>query len=132
MSVTSIFEEDLFASTPSLPPAFPQGSLARCAAERERRAELEQRAVELLADEVLESIRVWIEVRDDLEALRSARLAAADRIIERILGRVDEKLLVQSQERREVTVRNDVERLAEIVGGLKQVGGINGEAKPLD
>jgi hypothetical protein len=67
----------------------------------------------MLADELLESIRVWIEVRDDLEAPASARLAAADRIIERILGRVGEKLLVQKQERPEVTVRYDVERLAD-------------------
>jgi hypothetical protein len=44
---------------------------------------------------------------------------AADRIVERILGKVGEKLLVQKAERREVTVRYDVERLAGIVGELK-------------
>jgi hypothetical protein len=68
-------------------------------------------------------------VRDDLEAPASARLAAADRIIERLLGRVGEKLLVQKAERREVTVRYDVERLAEIVRELKALGAIKAEAE---
>jgi hypothetical protein len=40
------------------------------------------------------------------------------------LGKVGEKLLVQTAERREVTVRYDVERLAEIVGELKRMGAI--------
>ena len=55
----------------------------------------------------------------------SARLQAADRIVERILGKVGEKLLAQKAERREVTVRYDVERLAEIVGELKRMGAID-------
>ena len=67
---------------------------------------------------------MWIEVRDDVGAPASARLVAADRIIERILGRVGEKLVVQRQERKEVTVRYDVERLGEIVGELKRMGAI--------
>jgi hypothetical protein len=62
----------------------------------------------------------------------SARLAAEDRIIERILGRLGEKLLVQKAERREVTVRYDVERLAEIVGELRRMWAIDGEAEPAD
>jgi hypothetical protein len=57
----------------------------------------------------------------------AARLQAADRIVERILGRVGENLLVQKEERKEVTVRYDVERLAGIVGELKRLGAIDGE-----
>ena len=57
----------------------------------------------------------------------SARLQAADRIVERILGKVGEKLLVQKAERREVTVRYDVERLAEIAAELKRMGAIDGD-----
>ena len=95
--------------------------MARWAAERERRAELERQAAEMLADELLQAINVWIEVMRNDEAPASARLQAADRIVEHILGRVGEKLLVQKAERREVTVRYDVERLAEIVGELKKL-----------
>jgi hypothetical protein len=86
-------------------------------AERERCAELERQAVERLESELLKSIETWLTVRDDREAPAAARLAAADRVVERLLGRVGEKLLVQRGERREVTVRYDVERLAEIVRG---------------
>lgn len=64
---------------------FRKGDVARWAAERERRAELEQRAVELLADELLRPIDVWIEMMRDAEAPAPARLQAADRIMERIL-----------------------------------------------
>jgi hypothetical protein len=45
--------------------------------------------------------------------------------VERILGRVGEKLLVQKAERREVTVRYDTERLAETLGELKRLGAID-------
>jgi hypothetical protein len=64
----------------------------------------------------------------DEEASASARLQAADRIVERILGRVGEKLLVEKEQRAEVTVRYDMERLAEIVSELKALGAIDGEA----
>lgn len=50
-----------------------KGGVARWAAEHERRAELEQRAVELLADELLRAIEVWIEVMRDEEPPPSAR-----------------------------------------------------------
>jgi hypothetical protein len=80
-----------------------------------------------VADELLRAIEVWIEVMRDEKAPAAARLQAADRIVERILGRVGEKLLVQKSERREVTVRYDVERLAEIVGELRRMGAIDGE-----
>jgi hypothetical protein len=46
-----------------------------------------------------------------------------DRIVERLLGRVGEKLLVQRHER-QVTVHCDVEWLAEIVSELKRMGAI--------
>jgi hypothetical protein len=45
-----------------------KGGVARWAAERERRDELEQRAVELLAAERLHAIDVWIQVMRDEEA----------------------------------------------------------------
>jgi hypothetical protein len=38
---------------------------------------------------------------------------------------VGEKLLVRQEARKEVTVRYDVERLAEIVGELKKLGAID-------
>ena len=53
-------------------------------------------------------------------------------LFERIFGRVGEELLVQKQERKEVTVSYDVERLARIVAELKQLGAIEGEAEPVD
>jgi hypothetical protein len=96
-----------------------KGGVSRWVAERERRAELERQAVEKLADELLASIDTWLTVRDDHAAPASARLQAAERIVERILGKVGERLLVEKQERREVTVRYDVERLAGIVGSSR-------------
>jgi hypothetical protein len=42
----------------------------------------------MLANELVASIDTWVTVRDDEEAPASARLQAADRIVERILGRV--------------------------------------------
>jgi hypothetical protein len=45
----------------------------------------------------------------------------ADAEPERPPADVDEKLLVQTAERREVTVRYDVERLAEIVGERRKL-----------
>ena len=42
--------------------------------------------------------------------------------MERILGKIGQKLLVQKAERREVTVRYDEERPAEIVRALKALG----------
>jgi hypothetical protein len=44
-------------------------------------------------------------VRLGSRAPASARIAAADRIVERILGEVGEKLLVEKAERREVMVK---------------------------
>jgi hypothetical protein len=61
-----------------------KGGVAHWAAHREREARLEHEGAEMLAEELLASIRVWIEVRDDLEAPPSVRLAAADRTIERL------------------------------------------------
>jgi hypothetical protein len=64
---------------------------------------------------------------DDRAAPGSTRLAAADRIVERILGKATERLLAQQQTRAEVTVRYDVERLSELVSELKRMGAIEGE-----
>jgi hypothetical protein len=73
--------------------------------------------------QLLPAVDVWIEVMRDEEAPASARPQAVDRIVERLLGRVGEKLLVQRHER-QVTVHCDVEWLAEIVSELKRMGAI--------
>jgi hypothetical protein len=65
-------------------------------------------------------------------ARHAARLQAADRIVERILSKVGEKLPVEKQDRREVTLRYDVERLAEIVSELNVLGVIDAEAPACD
>jgi hypothetical protein len=52
-------------------------------------------SVETLADELPASSDVWLTLRDAAEAAASARLQAADRVVERILGRIGEKLFVQ-------------------------------------
>jgi hypothetical protein len=65
-------------------------------------------------------------VMDDKHQPGTTRLQAADRIVERILGKVGEQLLVQQRTRTEVTVRYDVERLLELVSELQRMGAIGG------
>ena len=57
------------------------------------------------------------------EAPVAARLWAPERIVERMLERGRRALMVDAEQRREVAVRYDVERLAKIVGELKGWGG---------
>jgi hypothetical protein len=59
----------------------------------------------LLAASLFRAIDVRIEVMRDEDAPGLAGLQAADRIVERILGKVGEKLLVQKADCGEVTVR---------------------------
>jgi hypothetical protein len=56
------------------------------ASTRARRAELERQAAKLLAGELWRSLEVWVEIMRNTEAPAAARLQAADRIDERILG----------------------------------------------
>jgi hypothetical protein len=65
---------------------------------------------------------------DNQRAPDHARLAAAERIVERLIGKVGERLTVHKEQRAEVTVRYDVERLREIVSELQVLGAIEGEA----
>jgi hypothetical protein len=88
--------------------------------------------VEKLESRLLDALDTYLAVMDDTEAPHPARLQAADRIVERLIGKVGERLTVHKEERAEVTVRYDVERLAEIVAELKRLGAIEGEPEPAD
>jgi hypothetical protein len=101
-------------------------------AERQRRAELERQAVEKLESRLLDELDTYLEVMDSQDAPDQARLAAADRIVERLIGKVGERLTIHKEQRAEVTVRYDVERLREIVAELKALGAIDAEATKCD
>jgi hypothetical protein len=72
----------------------------------------------------LDALDICLEVADNQEAPDQARLAAAGRIVERLIGKVGERLTVHKGARSEVIVRYDLERLAEIVGELRRMGAI--------
>jgi hypothetical protein len=103
------------------------GGLARWEVERERRAELERQAVEKLESRLLDALDTYLEVMDNQGAPDAARLQAADRIVERLIGKVGERLTMHQEQRTEVTVRYDVERLCELVSELQRLGAIGGE-----
>jgi hypothetical protein len=99
--------------------------------ERDRRAGTAGRArtasVEKLEGRLLDALDTYLEVMDKQGAPDQARLAAADRIVERLIGKDGERLTVH-KERSEVIVRLDVERLAGVVQQLRNLGAIEGEA----
>ena len=65
--------------------------------------------------------------RRGLLRVDTARLQAADRIVERLIGKVGERLTIHQAQRAEVTVRYDVERLSELVSELQRMGAIDGD-----
>jgi hypothetical protein len=83
--------------------------------------------VEKLESRLLDALDTYLEVMDNQGAPDAARLQAADRIVERLIGKVGERLTMHQEQRAEVTVRYDLERLAGIVGELKRMGAIDGE-----
>jgi hypothetical protein len=84
------------------------------------------RPVEKLEGRLLDALDTYLELMDNQAAPDQARLAAADRIIERLIGKVGERLTVH-KERAEVTVRYDVERLGGDRPAARGVGAIEGE-----
>jgi hypothetical protein len=124
-------------SVPRSPPRadgrrLPQGRRGSLGGGGGKRAELERQAVEKLEGRLLDALDTYLEVVDNQGAPDQARLAAADRIVERLIGKVGEGLMVHKEQRAEVTVRLDVERLAGVVQQLRNLGAIEGEAEPGD
>ena len=90
--------------------------------ERERRADLERQAAQLFVDELLSSIRTYVDLRDDADAPEAVRLQAADRIVERMLGKVGQRLEVTGRTETEVTFTHDADHAARILEILAGAG----------
>jgi hypothetical protein len=78
-----------------------KGGVARWEAEKAKRAELERQAVEKLEGRLLDALDTYLEVTDNKGAPDQARLAAADRIVERLIGKVGERVTVHKEEQSE-------------------------------
>lgn len=93
---------------------------------REERERLEQKIAEQVAkrmlNELMASVETYIAIRDDPKAPESARIAAADRIVDRILGKVGERITVARQEQRELHVRVETQQAVKLIQELKQLG----------
>lgn len=83
---------------------------------------LRREAVELIAGELLDSLRTYLQVRDDPEAPAQARIQAADRIVERILGRVGDRLELTGADGGPIELARAELDEARVVAALEEAG----------